>query len=254
MAERIAVIAQARMGSIRLPGKVLKTVGGRTVVAHVLSRAQAIEGVHAVCCATTTDHADDEIAEQAARIGCLIYRGSPDDVLDRYTKAAVMLDASIILRITCDCPLLDPLVCAELIHLRQSTQADYAANNFTASWPHGLDCEIFTIAALRQADAAGHTPHEREHVTPWMRRSPDLVKANLEGPGGDAAAMRWTLDYPEDLTFLQALAVKCDLTSTMRWEDIAAVIAANPELLSINSIRCGRERPGSNASSVLPSV
>jgi len=251
MGERITVIAQARMGSRRLPGKVLKIIDGRTVLAHVLSRAKAVDGVDAVCCATTTDEADDAVAAEAAKVGCLVYRGSASDVLDRYIKAADMLGASIIMRITCDCPLLDPFVCAELIRLQQIRQADYAANNFTASWPHGLDCEIFTLAALLQAGAAGRAPYDREHVTPWMRRSLNLIKANLEGPGGDAATLRWTLDYPEDLTFLEALARKCDLNSVMRWQDIAAVIAANPDLDSINSIR-RRPGPTSKLSSDLP--
>ncbi len=253
MTERVAVIAQARMGSSRLPGKVLKTVAGHTVVAHVLSRAQAIAGVDVVCCATTTDPSDDALAQEAARTGNKVYRGSPDDVLDRYVQAAAMLDATIIMRITCDCPLLDPFVCTDLIRLRQAKQADYAATNLTATWPHGLDCEIFTVAALREAHAQAHTPYEREHVTPWMRNNPRLVKASLNGPGGDAASMRWTIDYPEDLLFLQALAEKCNLAETMRWQDIAAVIKKNPELLAINVIRSHGDRPGSHPLSAVPS-
>ncbi len=254
MAERVAVIAQARMGSSRLPGKVLKTVGDRTVVAHVLSRAQAIAGVDVVCCATTTDPSDDILAEEAARTGSKVYRGSPDDVLDRYVQAAAMLDATIIMRITCDCPLLDPFVCADLIRLRQAKQADYAATNLTATWPHGLDCEIFTAAALREAHVKAHTPYEKEHVTPWMRNNPQLLKISLDGPGGDAASMRWTLDYPEDFAFLQALAGKCNLREIMRWQDIAAVIKKNPELLAINQIRTRGGRPGSHSQSAAPSV
>jgi spore coat polysaccharide biosynthesis protein SpsF len=246
MTERVVVIAQARMGSTRLPGKVLKPVGDRTVIGHVLSRAQAIRGVDAVCCATTIDPADDELAQEAARTGVSTYRGSPADVLDRYVQAAAMLDASIVMRVTCDCPLLDPFVCADLIVRMRDSKADYAANNLTATWPHGLDCEVFTVQALRLAHRQASFQEDREHVTPWLRRNPDLTKVGLEGPGGDVAAMRWTIDYPEDLKFLQTLASKCNLIQTLRWQDIAAAIRANPQLLAINALRCGAERPGAS--------
>src|SRR5262245_8166315 len=105
MAERVAVIAQARMSSSRLPGKILAKLGDRTVRAHVLARAQAIEGADVVCCATTTNPGDDAAAAEAQRVGCVVYRGSPDDVLDRYARAAALVEATIVMRITCDCPL-----------------------------------------------------------------------------------------------------------------------------------------------------
>lgn len=254
MTERVAVIAQARMGSSRLPGKVLKVVGGRTVIAHVLSRARMIEGADVICCATTMDAADDAIAEEAVRSGVVVFRGSLDDVLERYALAAAKLDASIVMRITCDCPLLDPIVCADLIRLRHTAWADYAANNLTPTWPHGLDCEIFTMAALQSAHATARTPYDREHVTPWIRNNPDLSKVNLDGPGGDVAAMRWTLDYPEDLAYLRAIALKCDLTKVVRWQDIASVVWKNPELFSINASRRSGGRPGSQSFSSFPTA
>jgi spore coat polysaccharide biosynthesis protein SpsF len=237
MTVRVAVIAQARMGSSRLPGKVLRAVGGRTVLAHVLSRAQMIEAADTVCCATSTDAADDAIAEEAAGIGVEVFRGSLDDVLDRYARAAAWLEAGVVMRVTCDCPLLDPAVCADVIRLRETEQVDYAANNFLPTWPHGLDCEVFTRAALQRAEANALAPYEREHVTPWIRNSPELSKANLDGPGGKVASMRWTLDYPEDLQFLEVLSRHCDLSTTTRWQDIAAVIDRNPGILAINRNR-----------------
>lgn len=249
MTRSVAVIAQARIGSSRLPGKVLKTIGGRSVLAHVLARAKAIPGADVVCCATTTEAADDMVAAEAERSGAKVFRGSPDDVLDRYAQAAAMLEASIVMRITCDCPLLDASVCDAVIQLRRDRDADYAANNLTATWPHGLDCEVFTVKALSQAHALARTPYEREHVTPWMRNNPDLTKTNLEGPGGEVASMRWSLDYPEDLQFFLALNEKADISKLTRWQDVAAVIEAHPALLAINRGHVGASRPSEGRAS-----
>lgn len=243
MSGRVAVIAQARMGSSRLPGKVLKQVAGRSVLMHVLSRAKAIPGADIVCCATTNEPADDAVAAEAEQTGCTVYRGSPDDVLDRYAKAAQMLDASVIVRITCDCPLLDAKVCGDVIRLRQDKSADYAANNLAPTWPHGLDCEAFTTAALNAADADALARYDREHVTPWIRNNPRLAKANLEGPGGEAASMRWALDYPEDLAFLKALNEKADLSTLTHWQEVVALVQAHPALLVINRKRSSDSRP-----------
>jgi spore coat polysaccharide biosynthesis protein SpsF len=250
MSARVAVIAQARMGSSRLPGKVLETIGGRSVVAHVLSRIKSIPGVDVVCCATTTDPSDDAVAAEVARTGSAVYRGSAEDVLNRYAQAAALLNASVIMRITCDCPLLDAAVCGEVIRLREAQGADYAANNLVASWPHGLDCEVFTIKTLQDAHAAARTRHEHEHVTPWMRKNPALRKANLKGPGGDAATMRWTLDYPEDLSFFRALNAVSGLETLTHWQDTLSLLRAHPELLSINRIRAGESRPATSAAQV----
>jgi spore coat polysaccharide biosynthesis protein SpsF (cytidylyltransferase family) len=239
----VAVIAQARMGSSRLPGKVLKQIAGRSVLTHVLSRAKTIPGADIVCCATTTEAADDAVAAEAERAGCIVFRGSPEDVLDRYAKAAQMLDASVIVRITCDCPLLDAEVCGDVIRLWQDRAADYAANNLVPTWPHGLDCEVFSAQALNAADAYASSPYDREHVTPWIRSNPKFGKVNLEGPGGEPASMRWALDYPEDFAFLQALNEKAGLSTLVRWRDVVALLQAHPALLAINLKRSGESRP-----------
>ncbi len=166
-----AVIVQARMGSSRLPGKVLLPLAGQTVLWHVLTRCQAIPGIDLVACATTQAAADIAIVREAERAGARVYRGSQADVLGRYQQAARSLGADVIMRVTGDCPLIDPDVCGKVLALRAETGADYACNNMPRSWPYGLDCEAFTANALFQAANTAKTSNEREHVTPWIRNN-----------------------------------------------------------------------------------
>lgn len=197
-----AAIIQARWGSTRLPGKVLNELGGASVLAHVLARCAAIPMVDVVCCAVADDPDSDPVAAEANLCGAIVTRGSQTDVLARYHAAAQNVDADIILRVTSDCPLIDPTICNAVLALQQSDDLDYACNNMPPSWPHGLDCEVFTRDLLDRAAVQATTKHEREHVTPWMRTNPDIRTGNFPGPGGDVTRQRWTLDYPEDHTFM----------------------------------------------------
>ena len=237
-AARTVCIVQARVGSTRLPAKVLAPIGGTPVLTHVLRRCQAIAGVDDVVCATVEGPEGDPVAALAETLGVGIFRGSESDVLARYHGAAHAADAGIVMRITSDCPLIDPEVCAEVLRLRASTEADYAANNMPPSWPHGLDCEAFTIAALDEANETATDPADREHVTPWIRRNRAFRRVNLVGPGGELAGQRWTLDYPEDLDFLRELHARIAGDGTWPgWRDIAQRVAREPALMQINEGR-----------------
>lgn len=235
--QKTACIVQARVGSTRFPGKVLETLGDATVLQHVLQRCRAIEGVDEVVCATVEGAADDPVATLAEQIGFRVFRGSEHDVLARYHGAAQAVGARVVMRVTSDCPFIDPEVCAAVLKLRADERADYAANNMPPSWPHGLDCEAFTIAALDAAAATATAAEDREHVTPWIRRNPDLRRVNLMGPGGALVGQRWTLDYPEDLAFMRAVYARLE-TSPLgpNWQAIAALIAREPELGRINAM------------------
>jgi spore coat polysaccharide biosynthesis protein SpsF len=238
MASRTACIIQARVGSTRLPGKVLETLGNATVLEHVLRRCQAIDGVDVVVCATVEGQDGDAVASLADALNFPVYRGSERDVLARYHGAAQMADADIVMRVTSDCPLIDPAVCADVLRLRQSAGADYACNNLPPSWPHGLDCEAFTTAALNQAAATATATEDHEHVTPWIRRNPAYERVNLAGPGGTWTAQRWTLDYPEDLTFLRAIYDRLPPGAAgQSWRAVADIVAREPELTRINEAR-----------------
>lgn len=232
-----AVITQARMGSSRLPGKVMMPLAGKTVLAHVIERCQAIAGVDVVCCATTGAASDDPIVAEAERCGARVFRGSETDVLARYHGAAGMLGADIVMRVTSDCPLIDPDVCADVIRLRAARGADYAANNMPPSWPHGLDCEAFTADALARAAREAREPYEREHVTPWIRTHPTIRRANLAGPGGTLIEHRWTLDFPEDMQFFQAVFAHFPAPAMPRMKDVLALLQDHPEIMAINRHR-----------------
>jgi spore coat polysaccharide biosynthesis protein SpsF len=233
-----ACIVQARIGSTRLPGKVLESIGGTPVLTHVLRRCQAIKGVDEVVCATVEGPDGEPVAALAERLNLVVFRGSETDVLARYHGAAHAVGADIVMRVTSDCPFIDPEICAAVLCLREEESADYATNNMPPSWPHGLDCEAFTISALDEAYATATDPYDREHVTPWIRRNRAFRRVNLAGPGGDVAEQRWTLDYPEDLAFLRELHARfAPAEPCPSWRDVAQLVVREPELMLINEGR-----------------
>lgn len=234
---RTVVILQARMGSTRLPGKVLAQLGDRTVLEHCLGRALEVPGIDAVCLATSDLTIDDPIAELIRQMpGVTLFRGHPTDVLQRYRDAAVVTNANVILRITCDCPLIDPDLCGAVLTLRASTRASFASNNAIREWPHGLDCEAFTRDALEAAAREATDAYDREHVGPWMRRAAGTSGAHLTGPGGTATQYRWTLDYPEDLAFFRALWPLLPADRYAPWQEVAAILEHHPEIVAINAM------------------
>jgi len=236
-----AVVVQARMTSSRFPGKVVQPLAGRTVLEEVLRRCHAIPGVDVVCCAVPFGDAQQPVVDAARRSGAEVFAGSETDVLRRYLGAAKAVGADIIMRVTSDCPLVAPEVCGNLLSLRQSEAADYACNNMPPSFPHGLDCEVFTIDALSKTDREARTEYEREHVTPWLRNTDLIRRAVLHGPGSDVTRHRWTLDYPEDYQFLVALFAELPDTSLiLPWQEIAMIVASRPEIAAINALHRSR--------------
>ena len=237
MSKTVAII-QARMGSSRLPGKVLMELAGESILAHVLRRARAIPGVDAVCCAVPDKPEDDMVAAEAARLGVAVSRGPEADVLERYRKAAAECGADVVLRATSDCPFLDPWVCGALIRLRTEERADFGSNNDPPGWPHGMDCEIFTYGCLARAAREADQPFQREHVGPWMRTAAGLKRVSLNGPGGDWMRWRLTVDFPEDLTMFRRLAALLPAPPAMpSVTDICDVLARHPDIGAINQAR-----------------
>lgn len=243
-----AVIVQARMRSTRLPGKVLADLGGRSALARCLDRCAAIPGVDAVVCAVPEGPADDPVAEEALAVGARVSRGSETDVLARYAQAAREVGASLVMRVTADCPFIDPALCGQVRDLLLASGAGYACNNMPALFPHGLDCDVFPARHLLAADRAARDPYEREHVTPWLRRHPELAKAQLKGPGGGLERLRWTLDYAEDLVFARAVfAVMGEDAASCGWRALADLCRGQPELAAINARRIDEARLAAGA-------
>jgi len=236
-----AIIIQARMGSTRLPGKVLEPLGNKTVLWHVINRAKAVDGANIVCCAIPNNANSDPVATEAERCGALVVRGDELDVLSRYRKAAKEINADVIMRVTSDCPLIAPDVCSEVLKLVTTGVSDYACNNMPPSFPHGLDCEAFTIRALDQAALKAQHPYEREHVTPWIRNCSDLKHLNISCSLGNLQHLRWTLDYPEDLLFFRALIKHLEPAPvTVSMARVLAILSDHPELQHINAMHVER--------------
>ena len=223
------------MGSARLPGKVLMNLGSRPTLAHVLTRASRAEGIDEVCLATSDLPADDPVAAAAKSLGFSVFRGSESDVLSRYVGAAAQTSADIVVRITCDCPLIDPEVIASAVRELKEKNADYVCNILKPDWPHGLDCEAFPRAALDRATANTQEPYDREHVTPWIRRNATAA-LHLPGPGGIPAQQRWVLDYPEDYEYLSRLfALFPEGEPPFSWQAVWQVASRYDELSEINA-------------------
>lgn len=231
----VVAIIQARMGSTRLPGKVLADLGELPLLAHVISRAQRISGIDRVIVATTTDN-NQPIVDVASKCGASTFTGNEDDVLDRYYRAALHYDASVVMRITADCPFLDPEISRRVLARFHEGGVDYAANNHPPTYPNGLDTEVFSLAALEQAWREADLLSEREHVTPYIWKNPALFRLANVGHDIDLSDKRWTVDDPKDLDF--ARAVLGHLSKDEQWPDLGAILEAlsrHPELENINA-------------------
>lgn len=232
---KTVAIIQARMGSSRLPGKVLTDIGGKPALAWVVRAARATLGVDEVWVATSVCAADDAIAAWCEANGVPLHRGSESDVLDRFAGAAKASGADIVARLTADCPLLDPAVVAQTIRLHAVTGVDYASNVDPPTWPDGLDCEVLTRKALLAAADEATRASDREHVTPFVRNNRDRFTAEtLIAPLPGLTAERWTLDTPEDLGLLTALAERLPADRPPSYLEVLAVLDREPQLRDVN--------------------
>jgi len=232
------VIMQARMGSSRLPGKVLKQVCGRTLLELQYERIQAATMVDRIIIATTTNLLDESIVDLCKQRNIEYFRGSENDVLDRYYQTAQQAEAvpgDAIIRVTADCPLLDPEVLDQVIDLFWSSGVDYASNINPPTFPDGLDVEIFKYEVLERAWQEASLTSEREHVTPYLRNHPEIFsQANYFSPI-DLSGLRLTVDEPEDLEIVRAVYEQLYMQKRIfLLVDIMAFLDANPHLLAKN--------------------
>lgn len=238
---RTVAIIQARFASTRLPGKVMLSLGYSTVLAEVIARCQQVAGVDEVCCAVSDGIAGDIIAAEARKSGASVFVGSDDDVLARYTGAARMAHADVILRVTSDCPLIDPGICSDVIAVRGRFNLDYATNNLPPGFPHGLDCEAFSRDALEHAFEKAVLPVDREHVTPFLRRESGFKRMSLRVPDPRYVQQRWTLDHPEDYVFIYNVFRMLG-GERVPWMELARRVQERPDLLGMNASRVDTAR------------
>lgn len=207
---KVVCIIQARMGSTRLPGKVMLGLCGKTVLGHVIERVKMVKNIDEIVIATTTKEDDSIIVEEALKYDVKVFRGSEEDVLSRYYYAAKENDADVVVRITSDCPLIDPEIIDEMLsrfkYLYKENKVDYLSNTLERTFPRGLDAEIFSFKILEDAFINAEKYHQREHVTPYIYENANKFKL----VGGyqkdiDYSYHRWTLDTEEDFELIRRI-------------------------------------------------
>jgi len=226
-APRVVAVVQARFGSSRLPGKAMRVLAGRPMLAHVLERAAAVEGVSTIVLATTVRECDDALAALALASGVPCFRGDEADVLTRFELLAQLHRADVIVRLTGDCPLIDPAVCAAVLaEFAEPPQADFASNDTTSSgYPDGTDCEVIGRDALREAWRNTRIQSDREHVTPWIRRHKTCRTVRYAGPD-DLRRVKLSVDTEEDFARVSKIFAKLkpgetSLAATLRAAGVA---------------------------------
>jgi spore coat polysaccharide biosynthesis protein SpsF (cytidylyltransferase family) len=232
---KVIAIIQARMGSTRLPGKVLMDLGGVTVLAHVLRRTCRATLIQGAMVATTESVADDAIVRECHRFGVPCFRGSEQDVLDRYYQAAHTCNAEAVVRVTSDCPLIDRELVDNTIRIFLDQRADYASNISPRTYPRGLDTEVFSMRALERAWREAREPWQREHVTPYLYVHPEFFRQASTSGQPDYSHYRWTLDTSEDLNLLRAIYARFDNQDVFTWREVIALMEDEPELRELNA-------------------
>jgi spore coat polysaccharide biosynthesis protein SpsF len=256
MKPKIVAIIQGRMSSSRLPGKILADIAGQPMLTRVFTRTSWAKTLDEVIFATTTDASDDPVAEYCDFSGIPFTRGSLFDVLDRYYQAASQAKADVIVRITADCPVIDPVLIDDVVKTVISDQSsvDFAANRLPPPWsrtyPIGLDTEVCTFAALKKAWESAKEPQHREHVMPYFYEGVKLITENRTlqtgvSPRGfniallhhttDFGDYRWTVDTPEDLEFVRQVYGRFDGRDDFAWKEVLDLVHDEPELMKINA-------------------
>ncbi|WP_216689366.1 cytidylyltransferase domain-containing protein [Hymenobacter siberiensis] len=242
---KILTVMQARMGSSRLPGKVLLPLAGQPLLVRMVERVQRAHLAGTVVVATTTEAADDAIAALCATHGLEYFRGDALDLLDRHYQAARHYQADVVLKIPSDCPLIDPAVIDEVVgfYLHFADRYDFVSNLHPATFPDGNDVEVMPIAALETAWREAQRPLEREHTTPFFWENTDRFRlANVKWDTGQDFSMshRWTIDYPEDYNFIKAVYDALYPTNpTFGLDDILQLLNKRPDIAQLNAHLAG---------------
>lgn len=261
MKPKVVAIIQGRMSSSRLPGKILADIAGQPMLQRVFIRTSRSATVTETIFATTTDSTDDPVAEYCDFSGIPFTRGSQFDVLDRYYQTALQARADVVVRITADCPVIDPGLIDDVVNTVISDQSsvsskqfDFAANRLPPPWgrtyPIGLDTEVCTFAVLKRAWKEAKEPQHREHVMPYFYEGVNLITDNRSlstgiSPRGFKVALlhhttdfgdyRWTVDTPEDLEFMRQVYSRFEGRDDFTWKEILDLVHDNPELMEINA-------------------
>jgi spore coat polysaccharide biosynthesis protein SpsF len=254
MKKNIVAIIQGRMSSSRLPGKILQTIGEQSMMTRVFTRTSRAQTLNNVIFATTTDASDDPVAEYCEFSGIPFTRGSLFDVLDRYYQTALQAKADVVVRITADCPVIDPGLIDNVVNALIDDEYDFVCNRLPPPWsrtyPIGLDVEACTFKALQEAWKKAKEPQHREHAMPYFYEGVELTRQSrtLEtgtSPRGyniallhhttDFGDYRWTVDTPEDLEFMREVYARFNGRDDFSWKEVLDLVHDEPELMKINA-------------------
>lgn len=232
------IIIQARMGASRLPGKPLLKVLGRPLLSYLLERLKQVSNADKVVLATTLDPKDDCIAHVAQEAGAYVFRGSENDVLDRYYQAAREFKADIVVRITADCPLMDPALVTKLIDLykKQKSETVFVSNTIQRTYPRGMDIEVFSFKALKDAWQNASQAYEREHVTPYLYTHPEKFHIVQDTQKENLSQYRWTVDTKEDFAVVsKLLSATYPANPLFSLNDLITIFLAHPDWQKLNA-------------------
>ncbi len=231
----ISIIIQARMGSTRFPGKIMEIIRGKTMLEMVVLRAKRSKKADNVIVATSRNKENTVLSKKAEELGVPCFHGDEDDVLDRYFQCAKRYGSDVIVRITGDCPVIDPAIIDDTISFFEKKGVNYVSNVHPPTFPDGMDVEVFDFASLEKAWKEASLPSEREHVTPYIwKNDKKFTTANLTNKE-DLSRYRFTVDEKEDMTFLSEVLKRID-GEDYSMEDLIRVIRNNPKLLKINGM------------------
>jgi glutamate-1-semialdehyde 2,1-aminomutase len=230
---KVVAIVQARMGSTRLPGKVMKKIVGRPMVELLLARLARAREVDEIVLATSDDPANRPLVDHVRALGYRCHIGSENDVLDRYLHAARLAEADIVIRITGDCPLIDPALIDEAVRRFRASEVDYLSNSNPPTFPDGLDTEVFLTSALERAAAETAEPFDHEHVTPYLR-TPGTFRQTTMRNDEDLSALRWTVDELPDLRVVTRVFEHFAPATDFTWKDVLALQRSHPDIFADN--------------------
>ncbi|MDD4873840.1 MAG: glycosyltransferase family protein [Dehalococcoidales bacterium] len=231
----IIAIVQARMNSTRLPGKVLKNIESKPMLWHIINRLKKAKLIDKIVIATGSKSENKPILKLAEEMSIDTFTGCEQDVLDRFYQAAIKYNAKVIVRITADCPIIDPCIIDVAIKLYMQGSYDYVTNAFERTYPDGLDVEVFSFAALEISWRKAKWASEREHVTPYIHKNPNKFRlANIENKT-DLSRLRWSVDEEKDLEFVRRIYKHLHKDGQIFYmEDVVRLLAEHPELKKIN--------------------
>jgi len=234
---KTVIITQARMSSTRLPGKIMKQVLGRSLLEYHIERLKRVKETENLIVATTDKSVDDTIVDMCENLGVSSFRGSEEDVLSRYHEAASEFRADTVVRVTSDCPLIDPAVIDQVIRAYKSRKSGvvYASNNLRHTYPRGMDCEVFSFDVLAETAREATEQSDREHVTPFIYRQPERYGLISVTYDRDCSKHRWTVDTPEDFELIKRIleALYPDKPE-FTLEDILRLMEDNPDWIELN--------------------